>query len=60
MKIRALVTKGEFVKGMEYDLPEPEAQAAIIAGNAESLVTNPCFERQTATKPQYQTRWRTR
>lgn len=60
MKIRALVTKGKFTAGMEYDLPETEAQAAIMAGNAETLVTNPAFDRQTAIKPQHQTRWRTR
>lgn len=61
MKIRATVTKGEFTAGVEYDLPEKEAMAAIMAGNAEPLVTaSLAFEREKALSPQHQTRWRTR
>lgn len=61
MKIRAIVTKGDFKAGVEYDLPEKEAMAAIIAGNAEPLVTiAPAFEREKAVSPQHQTRWHTR
>lgn len=61
MKIRATVTKGNLKAGEEYDLPEKEAMAAIMAGCAEPLVAvNLAFDRETATKPQHQTRWRTR
>lgn len=60
MKIRATVTKGNFKAGVEYDLPDKEAQAAIMAGYAEPLVAVAAFGRETAIKPQHQTRWRTR
>lgn len=61
MKIRATVTKGDLKAGVEYDLPEKEAMAAIMAGNAEPLETvAPAFDRETAVTPQYQTRWLTR
>jgi hypothetical protein len=61
MKILATVTKGKFQAGMEYDLPEKEAQAAIMAGYAEPLVTeSQANDREKAVKPQHQTRWRTR
>lgn len=61
MKIRATITKGEFLAGKEYDLPEEKAKAAIMAGIAEPLVIgNPARERDTAVKPQYETRWPTR
>lgn len=61
MKIRATVTKGKFTAGVEYDLPEKEAMAAIIASTAEPLDTvAPAFSRETAVKPTHQTRWLTR
>ena len=61
MKIRATVTKGKLRAGVEYDLPETEAMAAIMAGNAEPLVTEPpANNREKAVMPQHQTRWRTR
>jgi hypothetical protein len=61
MKIRATVTKGDLTAGVEYDLPEKEAMAAIMAGNAEPLVTDTsAFKREKAVMPQHQTRWRTR
>lgn len=61
MKIRATVSKGELTAGVEYDLPEKEAMAAIMAGNAEPLETAaPAFARETAVSPKHQTRWRTR
>jgi len=61
MKIRATVTKGEFKAGVEYDLPDEEAMAAIMAGNAEPLVAaSLAFEREKSVSPQHQTRWRTR
>jgi len=59
MKVRATVTKGRFEAGKEYDLPENEAMAMIIAGTAELLVTVPrAFEREKAIHTQ--SRWLTR
>ena len=61
MKIRATVTKGDLEAGVEYDLPEKEAMAAIMAGNAEPLVAaSPAFDREKAISPQHQARWLTR
>ena len=61
MKIRATTTKGGFTAGEEYDLPDNEAMAAIMAGVAEPLVVaNPANVREKAVSPQFQTRWRTR
>lgn len=61
MKIRATVTKGKFREGVEYDLPDNEAQAAIMAGYTEPLVTETTANtREKAVMPQHQTRWRTR
>jgi hypothetical protein len=61
MRIRATTTKGKFTAGVEYDLPEHEAMAAIMAGNAEPLVVaTPANSREKAVSPQFQTRWRTR
>lgn len=61
MKIRATVSKGAFKAGVEYDLPEKEAMAAIMAGNAEPLETvTPAFSRETAVSTKHQTRWLTR
>ena len=61
MKVKAIVSRGNFKAGAEYDLPEKEAQAAIIAGIAEPLDTKAlAFYRETATVKNYQTRWRTR
>ena len=59
MKVRATVTKGQFEAGKEYDLPEKEAMAMIIAGAAEPIVTViPAFEREKAIHTQ--SRWLTR
>ena len=57
MKIIALVSKGIFKAGVEYDLPMKEAMAAIIAGNAEPLEAN-VYDYEKAV--QKQTRWLTR
>lgn len=59
MKVRATVTKGSFKAGKEYDLPETEAMAMIMAGTAEPLDTVPrAFEREKAIHTQ--SRWLTR
>jgi len=61
MKIRATVTKGDFTAGVEYDLPDSEAMAAIMAGNAEPVETvAPAFTREKAVQPKHQSRWLTR
>ena len=61
MKIRATTTKGKFTAGEEYDLPDNEAMAAIMAGVAEPLVVaTPANVREKAVSPQFQTQWRTR
>lgn len=56
MIIRATVTKGEFQKGIEYDLPDEIAQAMIIQGTATFVAVAPYKNRQKAIIPQYETR----
>lgn len=58
MKIRATVTKGNLRAGVEYDLPEKEAMAAIMAGNAEPLVAAAADNRERTVKERRQ--WLTR
>lgn len=59
--VRATVTKGRFIAGESYELPETEARRMIIAGDAEPLVTeSPANRRENAIKKEHQTRWRTR
>lgn len=65
MKIRATVTGNGFTAGVEYDLPDSEAQAAIIAGCAVPVVAVApdflnAFDREISVKPNHQHRWRTR
>lgn len=64
MKIMATVTANGFTAGVEYDLPDSEAQAAIIAGCAVAVTVAPdfiaAFDRETSVKQAHQHRWRTR
>ena len=56
MIVRATVDKGKFKKGVEYELSEQEAQAAIIAGTAVFIAVAPPHNRERAIKPKYETR----
>lgn len=48
MKIVATATKGGFERGKEYELPDKEAQAMIIAGEATFVAENPIKNREKA------------
>jgi hypothetical protein len=56
MIVRATVTKGEFQKGVEYELPDAEAQAMIIQGLMSFVAVAPAKSRQKALQAQYDTR----
>lgn len=56
MIVRATVDKGRFKKGVEYELSEQEAQAAIIAGTAVFIAVAPPHNREKAIIPKYDTR----
>jgi len=56
MIVRATVTKGEFQKGVEYELPDAEAQAMIIQGTASFVAVAPAKNRQKVVRAQYDTR----
>jgi hypothetical protein len=49
MIVRATVDRGNFRKGVEYDLPDSEAQAMIIAGFAAFIAVAPHENRERAT-----------
>ena len=56
MRVRATATKSGFVAGQEYDLQNDEAQAMIIAGNAEPVTVAPAHDREKVTRGQYDKR----
>ena len=56
MIVRATVDKGRFKKGVEYELSEAEAQAAIIAGTVTFVSVAPQINREKAIIPKYDTR----
>lgn len=56
MIVKATVTKGQFQKGVEYDLPDAQAQAMIIQGLASFVAVAPYKNRKKAIIPQYDTR----
>ena len=56
MIVRATVDKGKFKKGVEYELSEAEAQAAIIAGTVTFVSVAPQINREKAIIPKYDTR----
>ncbi len=56
MIVKATVTKGDFVKGVEYDLPEKEAQALIVQGTMSFVAVAPIKNRQKQIIPKYETR----
>ena len=56
MIVRATVDKGRFKKGVEYELSEAEAQAAIIAGTVTFVSVAPQINREKAIMPKYETR----
>ncbi len=56
MIVRATVTKGDYIKGVEYDLPDKEAQALIIQGVMSFIAVAPAKNRHKAIKERYETR----
>lgn len=56
MVVRALVTKGDFAKGVEYDLPDKEAQALIIQGIVSFVAIAPARNREKAILETWETR----
>jgi len=56
MIVRATVTKGDYIKGVEYDLPDKEAQALIIQGIMSFIAVAPPKNRVKAVIPRYDTR----
>lgn len=54
MIVRAIVNKGEYVKGVEYDLPDKEAQALIINGIMAFVAIAPHQNRERAISKQWQ------
>lgn len=56
MIVKALATKGEFKKGVEYELPDAIAQALIIQGLMSFVAVAPYKLREKAIIPQYETR----
>lgn len=55
MKILATTTTGKFMEGVEYDLPDDEAKAAISAGIALPVVVG-AKRREKALAKRYETR----
>lgn len=56
MIVRATVTKGEYTKGVEYDLPDAEAQAMIIQGTMTFVAVAPAHNREKAIPKKWDTR----
>jgi hypothetical protein len=56
MTVRATVTKGEYQEGVEYELPDREAQALIIQGTMSFVAVSPVKNRKKAIQAQYDTR----
>lgn len=56
MIVRATVTTGAYVKGVEYDLVPEIAQALIIQGVMYFVAVAPCVNREKSIKPQYEQR----
>ncbi len=56
MRIKATVTKGEFIQGNEYELPPAIATAMIIAGTAEVVTVAYSPNREKAILLKYETR----
>lgn len=56
MKIVATATKGGFERGKEYELPDEEAQAMIIAGEASFVAVSPVHNREKAILKKWDTR----
>jgi len=58
MIVRATVTKGEYQKGVEYDLPNDVAQALIIQGTMSFVAVAPAQNREKAISKKWDTRTR--
>jgi hypothetical protein len=56
MIVKATATKGEYQKGVEYDLPNEIAQALIIQGTMSFVAISPAQNRQKAVQPEYEQR----
>ena len=58
MIVRATVDKGDFKKGVEYDLPDAQAQAMIIQGFMSFVAVAPHHNREKAIPKKWDTRTR--
>lgn len=56
MIVRATVDKGEFKKGEQYDLPDKEAQALVIAGTMTFVTVAPPHNREKVIPQKWETR----
>lgn len=56
MIVRATVTKGEYQKGTEYDLPDDLAQALIVQGIMSFVAVAPAHNREKAILKKWDTR----
>jgi hypothetical protein len=56
MIVRALVTKGDYVQGVEYDLPDAIGQALIIQGTVSFVAIAPAHNREKAIPQKWDTR----
>lgn len=58
MIVRATVDKGDFKRGVEYDLPDAIAQAMIVQGTASFIAVAPPLNRLKAIPKKWDTRTR--
>lgn len=56
MIVRATVDKGDYKRGVEYDLPDAIAQAMIIQGTASFVAVAPHHNREKAILKKWDTR----
>ena len=56
MIVKAIVTKGDYVKGVEYDLPNEIGQALIIQGIMSFVAIAPAHNREKAILAKWDTR----
>lgn len=56
MIVRALIDTKDYKRGVEYDLPDDEAQALIIAGVMTFISIAPVHNREKAIPKKWDTR----
>lgn len=56
MIVRATVTKGDYKKGVEYDLPTELAQSLILQGVVSFVAVAPAHGREKAILSKWETR----